>query len=272
MKCENDKGLLTLYINNQMSDAERGAFKAHLTECIECRQELQSTREMWDLMGEIAVPEPSGDMQAKFNALLDDYKTSSAEKKSFLPAIVQKLRGLFTLHPGFAMAYSIVLIMAGVGAGLLINTRNTSPAIAQTPIDSLTKQVREMKEMMTLALLENPSASERIRGVSYVSEIKGTNKNVIDALLSTLNNDPNTNVRLMTLEALTHYANEPAVREGLVQSIAQQDSPLVQSALADAMIKLQEKRSIQPFRKLLQQKDLNIMVRSKIEETITRLI
>ena len=50
------------------------------------------------------------------------------------------------------------------------------------------------------------AASERIRGVSYASEISTINKNVLDALLSTLNNDPNSNVRLMTLDALTDCA------------------------------------------------------------------
>jgi HEAT repeat protein len=129
-----------------------------------------------------------------------------------------------------------------------------------------------MREMMMLSLLENPSASERIRGVGYTTEIKAANKQVIDALLTTLNNDPNVNVRLMTLDALTHFAGDAGVREGLVQSIVQQESPLVQSAMADVMLKLQEKRSIQPFKKLLQQKQLNTMVKTKIEQTINRLI
>jgi HEAT repeat protein len=136
----------------------------------------------------------------------------------------------------------------------------------------LSTQVHEMREMVLLALLENPSASERIRGVGYTNEISKVNRNVINALLSTLNNDPNSNVRLMTLEALTHYADDPAVREGLVQSILQQDSPLVQAALADVMLKLQEKKSVGPFKELLHQKDLNEMVRMKIRQTLTRLI
>jgi hypothetical protein len=89
--------------------------------------------------------------------------------------------------------------------------------------------------------------------------------------LATLNNDPNVNVRLTTLEALTHFARDPVVREGLIQSILQQESPLVQAALADVMLRLQEKRAIPSFKKLLLQKDLNGMVRTKIEETITRL-
>ncbi|MEO7530876.1 MAG: HEAT repeat domain-containing protein, partial [Sediminibacterium sp.] len=108
--------------------------------------------------------------------------------------------------------------------------------------------------------------------VSYSSEIKSANKEVVDALLSTLNNDENVNVRLVTLEALSQYANDAAVREGLVQSIIQQDSPLLQAALADVMLKLQEKSSVQSFRKLLQNKDLDHSIRGKIEQTITKLI
>jgi hypothetical protein len=38
------------------------------------------------------------------------------------------------------------------------------------------------------------------------------------------------------------------------------------------MLKLQEKRSVQSFRKLLEQKDLDKSIRGKIEETITKLI
>jgi HEAT repeat protein len=78
-------------------------------------------------------------------------------------------------------------------------------------------------------------------------------------------------VRLVTLEALSQYANVPAVREGLVQSIVLQESPLVQSAMADVMLKLQEKKAVQPLKKLLQQKDLNKAVRNKIEQTITSI-
>jgi HEAT repeat protein len=195
------------------------------------------------------------------------------------------LRQLFRLQPWLATAFSLLLIAGGVGLGYAIRRPAPVPdqasaataATAAQPVSdrqqlaALSTQVHEMREMMMLSLLQNPSASERMRGVSYTSEIKNVNPGMADALLATLNNDPNVNVRLTTLEALTHFANDPAVREGLVQSILQQDSPLVQSALADVMLKLQEKRSIRSFKKLLQQKDLNGMVRTKIQQTINRL-
>ena len=97
-------------------------------------------------------------------------------------------------------------------------------------------------------------------------------KKVIDALFTTLNEDPNVNVRLITLEALVKLSNEPKVRAGLVQSITLQESPLLQSAIADVMVKLQEKSSVQGLQKLLHRKDLNGMVKLKIEQSIHKLI
>jgi hypothetical protein len=95
---------------------------------------------------------------------------------------------------------------------------------------------------------------------------------VVSALLSTLNNDPNVNVRLATLEALAPLAQQDAtVRLGLVHSLAQQPSPLVQSSLADVMVQLQERRSVKPLRELLKQADLDETVKDKIEQSIRTL-
>jgi HEAT repeat protein len=94
---------------------------------------------------------------------------------------------------------------------------------------------------------------------------------VIDALLSTLNHDDNVNVRLATLEALAPLAANPTVRLGLVRALPHQDSPLVQSALADVMVQLQERTSVPRLRALLRQADLDSTVKSKIEESIQTL-
>jgi hypothetical protein len=144
-------------------------------------------------------------------------------------------------------------------------------AATASQVQALSEQLREMRQMMMLSLLQNPSASQRMRAASYASESRTISPDILSALLTTLNNDPNVNVRLTTLDALTLYARNAAVREGLIQSILQQDSPLMQAALADVMLKLQEKRSVPSFKKLLQDKGLNEMVRSRIEQVITHL-
>jgi HD superfamily phosphohydrolase YqeK len=55
-------------------------------------------------------------------------------------------------------------------------------------------------------------------------------------------------------------------------SINLQESPLMQSAIADAMVKLREKSSVEFLQKLLNKKDLNQMVKHNIEKSIQKLI
>jgi hypothetical protein len=273
MKCENDKEQITRWINNEMTATERNAFELHLSGCAECSQELKAEQRLWNLVGEVPAPQPSADMSTRFWSMLEEYKEKQRPKTNPVSGFIEKLRQLWTLQPGMQLAYTILLVVIGLGFGYFLNRQGENSGYAnKQEIASLSSQVHEMKEMMMLSLLENPSASERIRGVSYTSEIKSVNKEVIEALFSTLNDDPNVNVRLVTLEALAQYSNDPVVREGLVKSIVQQDSPLMQSALADVMLRLRVKRSVPSFKKLLQQKNLDHSIRKKIEQTITGLI
>lgn len=275
MECGFDKTLLTLWLHDQLTEDERAKVDAHVTSCAECQQELTTHQHLWELMEELPSPEPPAGTLVRFNAILDVYKGSGAGQGRGM-AIIARIIQFFTLQPAFVMAYSLLLVVVGIGLGHWLNTSTSAPAAVapasdKKQLEELTAQVSDMREMMMKSLLQNPSASERIRGVGYASEITRVNHGVIDALLTTLNNDQNVNVRLMTLEALTHYAADPAVRQGLVASILQQESPLVQAALADVMLKLQERNAVRPFKKLLQQKNLNSLVRTKIESAITRL-
>ena len=271
MDCGFDKTLLTLWLNDQLSEEEKLEVEMHLAGCESCRQELATSEHLWELMETMPAPEPPAGTLVRFNVMLDSYKASVEPAAEKTPGIIARLKQLFTMHPGFAMAYSTVLVVVGIALGHFLNGPAPAPPSDKQQLEALAAQVSDMREIMMKSLLQNPSASERIRGVSYTSEITTVKPDVIDALLTTLNNDQNVNVRLMTLEALTHYASNPSVRAGLVESILQQESPLVQAALADVMLKLQERNSIRPFKKLLQQKNLNSLVRTKIETAIARL-
>lgn len=271
MKCEQYEELFAGWLNNELKPAEREMLEQHLAGCPACKAELASMQRLWVLMDEVEVPEPSANMQADFRAMLNDYKAAEAGKKGSSTGIIEQLGWLWQWKQKWPLAYTLAIVFISFGCGyLFFNLTGSSKQDRQ--MAELTSQVHELKQTMMLALLENPSASERMRGVSYTSEIKHADKEVIDALLATLNNDPNVNVRLSTLDALTRLASHPEVRQGLVQSITQQDSPLMQSAIADVMLKLQEKSSVKSFRELLKQKDLDHGVRDKIKETITQLI
>jgi Putative zinc-finger/HEAT repeats len=285
MNCATDKEMLTAFFAGELEERERVQLQAHLDSCPDCQKEWETLKRVWLLMGELLVEAPSSTMQAGFQAILSTVGREISGHSSLrqrqagkgLPGrIWQKLTGsarnLWQLQPRLPVAFGLILLLAGLGAGWMLNRPGGVETNTDDQVQQLSKQVLEMKQSMMVSLLVNPSASERIRAVGYTDGISKVNRQVADALLTTLNNDPNVNVRLVTLEALVKFSDDPVVREGLIRSIAQQDSPLMQSAIADVMVKLQEKGSVKSLQELLQKKELNEMVRQKIEQSIHRLI
>lgn len=271
MDCEKYEVLFTDWINKNLPADEQLQLEKHLSGCKNCSDELAAMKALWVKMGAVETPTPSANMQMKFQAVLDVYKDEVASKNNLWAGIGNKLRLLLQWQPRMPLAYNLVIILVSFACGYWVFSVGKGGR-QDEQLETLSTQVHELKQTMMLSMLENPSASERIKGVSYTSEIKHVDEQVINALLATLNNDPNVNVRLTTLDALSQLANYPEVRAGLIQSITQQESPLMQSSIADVMLKLQEKRSVGSFKELLKQKNLDKGVRTKINNTINSLI
>lgn len=274
MNCEHASEMMVDWLNNQMPASERAAFEVHLNECPDCQKELKATRQLWEVMGNIAVPKPSDNLPIQFYTMLETFKgaeSKKVKKSAFWDDLKYRLESFFTPKLLLRVSYSMCLLLLGLGCGYFLS-RQQSPDY-QGQIKELSTQVQEMNEKMMLTLLEkeNSSATERLQAVSYTKDIDKVDGQVLEALLSTLNNDENVNVRLVTLEALAQLADNPKVREGLVQSILKQDTPLVQAALADVMVKLEEKRSIKPLQRLLEKDDTDVIVKTKIKETLKAL-
>jgi hypothetical protein len=272
MECKDYREQFPLLLAGTADRNIAGTTYKHLEGCEECRQEFQAAGKIWELMGEIPQPEPSVSMRAGFEVMLANHKRELAERRNPIRIWLNTIREYWYLKAQPGLAFSIILLVAGLTAGYLFHRPGQAAVAYSRQIDSLSSQVSEMKQLMMLALIQDPSASQRIRAVSYTEDMSSVNRKVIDALFATLNEDPNVNVRLATLEALVKLAGEPEVREGLVRSINLQESPIMQSAIADIMVKLQEKSSVQSLQKLLSKKDLNKMVKTKIENSIQKLI
>lgn len=272
MECKDYREQFTLLLTDSLLQAQRSEIESHLEGCAGCREEFEALRKVWYLMGEITHPEPSEAMQSDFNAILSEFKKEPVVRKNPLDEWISKLREFLYLQVQPRLVYSLLLVAIGLVGGYFLHQPGQSAIAYNKQIDSLASQVSEMKQVMMFSLLQDPSASQRIRAVAYTEEISTIDLKVIGALFTTLNEDPNVNVRLATLEALAKLAAEPKVREGLVRSIDLQESPLMQTAIADVMVKLQEKSSIQSLQKLLNKKNLNQKVKFNIEKSIQKLI
>ncbi len=273
MNCESTKAQLADYLSGQLPEPEHRALAAHLEGCAGCREELQAVQRVWRTLGKVTSPEPGPNLRPEFYAMLADFKGTLTPESRYSPkGLWRWLRARQLRQPALRLAYSLALLTVGIVGGYWLNNRPRTAPADQQQLAALATEVSEMRQMMLLTLIDNPSATERLRAVSYTKELDGAaNAQVVEALLSTLNHDDNVNVRLATLEALAPLARDPTVRLGLVRSLAQQESPLVQSALADAMVQLQERTSVPRLRALLKQTNLDSTVKSKIEASIQTL-
>jgi lipopolysaccharide biosynthesis regulator YciM len=114
----------------------------------------------------------------------------------------------------------------------------------QVDLAGLQQEVHRMRQLVTLSLLEQESASERLRGVDYAYRVDQSDTQVLSALLYAVNHDPNVNVRLAAVDALRKFAGSPAVKGKLDQSLVKQDSPLVQLALIDFIVDERDKNAV----------------------------
>ncbi|MTI20281.1 HEAT repeat domain-containing protein [Fulvivirga sp. RKSG066] len=257
------KQLVEKYNHGSLSAGEEATLERYLAEGIVELDDLQDVSQMQQQINEFPVPEPSAEMSHGFYSLLAEKKKASEKK-----GIVEWFSSLWAHQPTYQWAYTFVILVVGVLGGYFLKpTENGGDEIKE-----LSAEVSEMKEMMMLSLIEKESTSDRLRAVNLTSEMQDVSSKVTEALFKTLNTDPNDNVRLATIEALYPYAGNPEVRKGLVQSISKQESPLVQVTLAELMVALQEKSSVEELEQLLDKENTPAEVKDRIKESIKVLI
>lgn len=255
MEREQIESLISKFNNQQLSAEEQKQLELLIESGDFDLESLSQVNVLNKKLTELTYPDPSVNLDAGFYQLLAHEKSeqrSSAWKNFFSwPELAPRL------------AFASAALLLGIGLGYFI--RPNQPV---GDMQALTQQVTDLKEMMMLSLLEKESATERLRAVNLTSEITEASAKVTSALLQTLNTDENVNVRLAALEALIPYSKNSEVREALIHSIARQQSPLVQVALAELMAKIQERASVKELEKIIQSERTPAEVRNKIKESI----
>jgi hypothetical protein len=255
MEADKIRQLLYTYNSGDASADDLKAIEALIEQGKIQLEDLEGLASLESQIVKLEVPQVPSSLDMKFHAMLRQEK--GAHEGSW--------KSLFTWQqfvPRFALA--AVTLLIGLAVGYLFN----SPAQKDEQIVILRNEIGDLKEMMMLSLLEKESATDRLRAVSLTQDMSQASNKVTEALLQTLNNDENVNVRLAALDALRPYSKNDKVREALIRSISLQKSPLVQIALAELMVALQEKGAVNELKKILEDKETPSDIRKKIQESI----
>ena len=146
----------------------------------------------------------------------------------------------------FAIAASVALLLA---AGFLVGRY-----LQGEPSSSLANA----KEDGVIQLIQNDFASDRLKAVSMATEIDEVSKKVTDVLIQTLNSDDHVNVRIACIDALIPMAENAYVRTALIQSISNQESPIVIMHLAEALSSIGESEAVGELDEYLDKSILNL--------------
>jgi hypothetical protein len=271
MNCHNIREKFPDFLIGDTDAATQNQVQAHLADCQECRNELESLSAIWTKLGVLPEERPSDALRGRFYSMLEAYKQGlEAEKPQsrWQSRFSSWLTRFWPQQPAFQFSLAMLLLVVGLTGGFILKSTQTRSA----DLTPLRQEMDSMRTTLAMSLLDNQSASERLRGVSLSSQMTKPDSRLLATLINTLENDSNPNVRLAAVEALYLFRDLPEVRQGLSGSLAKQSSPLVQVALIDLIVSIKEQRAINALRSLIQDEKLDPLVKERAEQGLERLL
>jgi hypothetical protein len=252
MNCDEIRPLLADRWAGGLKGSDALAYEGHLDSCAPCRAEAERLTAFWRDLAVLPCEEPGGSLRERFEDSLRAYREgmNTAPRR----------------WSAWQLAAAAAILAVGIGAGYGLRPDRGGEEVAE-----LRGEVASMREMVALSLLQQSSASERLRGVSWANRSEPTDGKVLDALVTAVNHDTNVNVRLAAVDAMRAFAGSPAARQAMVDSLSRQDAPLVQVALIDWLVDVKDRNATGGLRELASDTSVNDGVKQRAQWALERL-
>lgn len=237
---EEMKDLMIDYIDGNLTGELKEFVAKHIEKSPDNRRAFEELKATMELLKADKQLEPDRSMKMQFEEALkkemegsDNVKElSSGRSWSFTP---------------WQIAASVALVVSGVFIGMLILKNQES----NKQLAELKREMEMTKQLVIQSLDDQTSASRRIQAVNATHGVDRPDDEILKALIRTMNNDDNTNVRLAAVEALAGFADDPEVLSALIASMEKQTDPLVQITLINLMVQLKQKGAVEELQKII---------------------
>lgn len=239
MDQEKLSGMIIDYIDGRLNETDKQVIEQELVKNADAYKLYEQLKEVIQVMDQSKKIEPSEKLKQKFDALLQ--AEIDLEKKS---------KTVFFTPMWYRAAAAIALLVVGGGVGYWISQQNQQ----RSELLAWQKEMEETRRLVLAQMKNDQSASQRMLGVMAAYESVQTDRpddEIVDALVTTMNTDGNSNVRLAAIEALSKFTGEENVRRALVQSLSVQKDPVVQIALIQLLVQMKEKEAIKSFERII---------------------
>ncbi len=248
MHCEEVREQFADYVSDRLEDPVRSQVYGHVEACRACGLELDELRSLWIELGNIPQAEPTPAIRAQFDEMLEPYR-----------------------RPRRLQIFQLGLTSASLIFGIAVGYYIRPSTVPNTELAELRKELYQTRQMVALSLMQQQAATDRLKGISWSYHLQQPSAELLRALLDRLMHDASVNVRLATVDALRQFGDQPAVRRGVVEAMARQQSPMVAISLIDLAVDLREKEAIAALRQLTQDQKLDQAVRERAEKSLMEL-
>ncbi|MGI9201465.1 MAG: hypothetical protein ACR2QL_10420 [Woeseiaceae bacterium] len=185
-----------------------------------------SENRLWDALATIESEEPSADLRKGFYEKLE---------QASRPTATDKLRSLlgFSGNAGWITATACLLV--GIGTGQMLGTTESSSGDER--LVALEENVSMLNRTLILDRLENDSAGKRLQGVLDAAYLAGDDAEIANALLQRATEERVHSVRAAAIDVLGRQISAPSVGKRIMDSIVEAESPLVQLAMIDLVLR-----------------------------------
>src|SRR2546426_5191240 len=207
MNCERATERFPDLLAGTLGETEREELQAHCAACPRCQEMVEGLGGIWTRLGQIGEEQPSPELRVRFHAMLEAYRQgmqSTGRNPRWRESVSGWLERWWPRQPVWQVAVALLCLGAGLAIGQRVGTsRGPSAEIAQ-----LREEVHSTRQLVTLSLLQQSSPGERLSGVAWSARLEQPDPKVLNALLETLDRDPNVNVRLAAADALFLYRDQ----------------------------------------------------------------
>lgn len=262
MNCKDIEHLIADYSGNNLDRASKTIVEEHIKSCASCTKTHREFIHLIDTIKQVQEEVPDTDLELAFNDMLAQEKAVLNHAKSVV--FKPKNNGFKSI---LKVAAALVLMIASYLFGSYKSNTSQTNEIAALRLENT-----EMQTIATLSLMENESASKRLQAVSYAKAFAKPDNEILSVLISKMNYDKHTNVRLAAANALAKFAENTKVRNALINALETEGNANMQIELIQILVDIEEKRAIPTMKKLLQDKATPSYMKDQINSELKQFI
>ncbi len=272
MKCEDMEKLFPDFFKGDLEPEIKEKMKKHLNECSECRLEAKSLNLLWEKLEEMPEEMPGVRMDERFDMMMEAYASGVKTGRSQV-SLYHKFNEIISNILPKTPALQFALIAVIFFSGIFIGDRGMDDGntIRSDELARMRADIQNTNQLVMLSLMNQATTSERIKNIMKFESYEKLNEEAINTLITVLNNDPDTSVRLETIEILNKFIDNQYVKDNLLIALQSQENPYVQIALIDMFVMENEKKAADIFKAMLFKNNLNVQVKQKLEEGIANI-